>query len=674
MINEAAALVAEVLGTEFSAVIELLPDHAHFRFRAGTGWNDGTIGSLMRMTDAPIACHLLQTDAPVVSADLRAELRFRVSPRAFERGILSAMCVVIRGRTRPWGILAVNSTRVRSFTPDEVDYLQSVANMLALALERQELEGARQREHAGLAESEARFSKIFHASPVALGMSTISEGRILDVNERWLELFGYTRHEVIGRTNSELNLSVDPDARRVTTERMTADGVVRNMEHRVRCKSGDIVDVLVSAVPVGECWITSQVDITERKRAAAERDRLLDDQTHARAEAESALQRLSAIHTITDAALSHLGLDDLLRELLARLRRAMDVEIASVRLIDHERKDLHARAVDGVSLELISHIRIPLTAVMLDGPFMTNEIQPPAPGADDWAAQWWAAVGLPLRSGMSTPLVVDGKPIGLVGVTSTRAAFGDEDLLLLQVVADRVAPAIERGRLLEAVRASRERLRTLSRRLLTAEEKERRRLAVELHDDLGQLLTAAKINLESAQRTPQRGGMPCHVADALGCVDQAMQRVRDLALDLRPAVLDDLGLAAALRWYVDRFAQKARIGTHVSIDTVTALDPAIETACFRLAQEALTNVARHAQARHVWFDMHRLGATIELNVRDDGVGFDVAEARARAHGGASLGLLGMEERATLMGGDLEVISTPGEGTTVRAHFPAVERA
>jgi signal transduction histidine kinase len=258
----------------------------------------------------------------------------------------------------------------------------------------------------------------------------------------------------------------------------------------------------------------------------------------------------------------------------------------------------------------------------------------------------------------------------VVVVSSRRPRrFTDEDLKLLLLVADRAAPAVERARLVETIRAGREQLEMLSRRLLAAQEEERRRLAVELHDELGQILTAVKINLESKRPS---AAIPAYVKDAIGSVDQAMDRVRDLALDLRPSVLDDLGLAAALRWYVDRFARKAQVETHLSIDAVTKLDPVLEITCFRLAQEALTNVVRHAHAKHVWFHLHLLDDRLELNVRDDGIGFDAAAARARALGGASLGLLGMEERASLVGGRFEVVSAPGNGTEVRAYLPVGE--
>jgi signal transduction histidine kinase len=148
-----------------------------------------------------------------------------------------------------------------------------------------------------------------------------------------------------------------------------------------------------------------------------------------------------------------------------------------------------------------------------------------------------------------------------------------------------------------------------------------------------------------------------------------MQKVRDLALDLRPSGLDDLGLAAALRWHVDRFARQASLETHLSIDTVETLEPELQTTCFRLAQEALTNVARHARATWVWVDLHMRGEKLELTVRDNGIGFDVRAARERAIAGVSLGLLGMEERVSLVGGEIEILSTPENGTQVRVRLP-----
>jgi signal transduction histidine kinase len=264
--------------------------------------------------------------------------------------------------------------------------------------------------------------------------------------------------------------------------------------------------------------------------------------------------------------------------------------------------------------------------------------------------------------------------VGVVSVVSSRPRrFTEEELKLLLLVADRAAPAVELARLLEKLRAGRERQRALSRRLLTAQEEERRHLAIELHDELGQVLTAAQINLGFLERMSGAATAPTHLRDAIASVDEATHRVRDLALDLRPSVLDDLGLAAALRWYGDRFARRTQVEVRVAVDPVPPLETELETACFRVAQEALTNVARHAQARRVWLDLKVLPDGVELAVRDDGIGFDVGSARERAIGGTSMGLLGMQERVSLVGGEFELLSVPGGGTEVRARFTVGEQ-
>jgi signal transduction histidine kinase len=257
-------------------------------------------------------------------------------------------------------------------------------------------------------------------------------------------------------------------------------------------------------------------------------------------------------------------------------------------------------------------------------------------------------------------------------VAAVRGPLTEDDLLLLKVVASRVAPAIERGNLIETVRAGRERLRLMSRQLLMVQEEERRRIAVELHDELGQALTAVKINLESLERKSGEAAVQGRL-EAIRSVDHAMQRVRNLALELRPSVLDDLGLPAALRWYVDRFARDSRVEAHLSIEAIPPLPADVETACFRVAQEALTNVTRHARARSVWLELRLLPDGLELRVADDGVGFDAAAARERAIHGGSLGLLGMQERVALVGGSYSLRSATGAGTEVRARFPVAER-
>ena len=223
------------------------------------------------------------------------------------------------------------------------------------------------------------------------------------------------------------------------------------------------------------------------------------------------------------------------------------------------------------------------------------------------------------------------------------------------------ADITERKRAEEELGRRTRQLEALSRRLIEAQEAERRAVARELHDDFGQVLTALKLNLQAQGRGD---------AESIALVDGAIARMRELAQDLRPPLLDEFGLEASLRWYVEREAKRAGLASHLALAPLVQRPPAaVETTCFRVAQEALTNIIRHAQAHAVDVELSAANGTLQLVVRDDGRGFDVPAARRRAAHGGSQGLLSMQERVALAGGDLEIDSAPGRGTTVRARLP-----
>ena len=172
-------------------------------------------------------------------------------------------------------------------------------------------------------------------------------------------------------------------------------------------------------------------------------------------------------------------------------------------------------------------------------------------------------------------------------------------------------------------------LSVLSRQLLETQENERRHLARELHDELGQTLTALRFSVEAL--APAYSSSPHRVTQSLAMIDALLQKVRTLSVDLRPAVLDDLGLVAALGWYVTRQAEIVGFLAHLQTEPLEPrLDPLLETVCFRVVREALTNVARHVHAQNVWIELRQCDDAVTLMVRDDGSGFHVGTSHERA--------------------------------------------
>jgi signal transduction histidine kinase len=271
------------------------------------------------------------------------------------------------------------------------------------------------------------------------------------------------------------------------------------------------------------------------------------------------------------------------------------------------------------------------------------------------------------------------RPVRALVRSSSRLASGDlsarsglahshDELGQLALAFDHMAQALEQ-RELERQRAG-HKLQVLSQRLVEVQETERRHIARELHDEIGQSLTAAEMNLQAALQSPDPDGLERRLEQSIQAVERVLEQVHDLSLNLRPSMLDDLGLEPALRWYTHRQSELTGMQAEFRADPLEdRLDPVIETECFRVAQEALTNVVRHARARTVKVELSRRDGHLHLKVRDNGVGFDVNALRREAVGGASLGLLSMEERASLAGGGLELNSAPGSGTEVHAWFP-----
>jgi two-component system sensor histidine kinase UhpB len=221
-----------------------------------------------------------------------------------------------------------------------------------------------------------------------------------------------------------------------------------------------------------------------------------------------------------------------------------------------------------------------------------------------------------------------------------------------------------------ALESAHRRLQVLSKRVLGIQEEERRLISRELHDDVGQNLAALKIGLHRLALTPEGAGSPL-LADCLSTAEATLEQLRNIAQELRPPQLDQLGLVDALTWLADRQGRASGIEIRCEFAGLDEQRPpaALEGACYRIAQEAINNATRHGKPKSVTVRVDREPAQLRLSVRDDGIGFDAEGQRLRALKSGSLGLISMEERAELAGGRLELSSAVGAGTTVSALFP-----
>jgi signal transduction histidine kinase len=259
------------------------------------------------------------------------------------------------------------------------------------------------------------------------------------------------------------------------------------------------------------------------------------------------------------------------------------------------------------------------------------------------------------------PLKVGEESLGLMVVIG--ASLSEVDIPAVTVFVNQAAIALENAQLFEKVHAGRERLKVLSRQLVDAQETVRRRVARELHDQIGQILTGLSLLLGVSEQAPV-DLLGSRLREAQDLVEELMSRVDQMSLDLRPAMLDDLGLLHALVWHIERYSSHTGVKVALEHSGMDRRFPSqVETAAYRIVQEGLTNVARHSSASKATVRLWCDEGTLHVQVDDQGVGFDLTMASEAG------GLGGMKERSALLGGKMAVESIPGEGTRVTAELP-----
>jgi PAS domain S-box-containing protein len=656
LLDEAARLVAHTLEVEYAKVLELLPGGDALLVRAGVGWSEGTVGSATVAAGASSqAGYTLLTDEPVVVGDLSTERRFSAPPLLHDHGVVSGLSVIIGGRAAPFGVLGTHTVRRRSFSRDDAHFVQSVANVLATAI-------ARDRADETLRESEARFRGAFEDSRIGRALQGL-DGRYQRVNRALCEILDRSEAELLGTTWQALTHPEDLLTELAFDARMLAGEThADQMEKRYVLPSGALVwaalsvSLLRDAAGHPRYFLSEFQDITPRKQA--------EDALRQQAE------RLRLLHDIDQAIAAARSPGAIAEAALRRIRRLVPCQRASVTLFDLEARVVTILAADGAGGSgLATGTRFPLEDEYDIERLRTGEtdltedlrsISPATPVIEALKAEG-------LRSSVRIPLLSHEGLVGSLNlVADVPAAFRLDQVEIAREVADSLAVALQDARLFAEVVVARQRLQALSRRLVEVQEAERRHLARELHDEIGQTLTGLKLTLETIGRMPP-GAASARLGEARGLLDQLIARVRELSLDLRPAMLDDLGLRSALVWHFDRYREQTGVAVtfeHAGLER--RFPPEVETAAYRIIQEALTNVVRHAGVRQVTVRVRATPDRLALDVVDQGRGFD---SQGAGMDGATGGLLGMRERVSLIGGSLRVESASGTGTRVTAELP-----
>ncbi len=373
------------------------------------------------------------------------------------------------------------------------------------------------------------------------------------------------------------------------------------------------------------------------------------------------LRHLESLAEIGDALAGELELEPLLGIIARRLRGLVNARLVLIALPEPGRESLRVAAADGEASDAYGLVGIELEL----GSSKTGRVLQRGRSErvdsvlDDPELDQQVARRIGVRSALYVPLVAKNRTIGVViahdklGATSS---FTDEDVRLAESLATRAATAVALSQ-----RVSRDTVR----RVVEAQEQERARLARELHDETGQALMSILLGLKSLEDRAGGESDADAVAELRELVVSTLQGVRRLAVELRPAALDDFGLVPAVERLRDIVSEQSGISVDVQSELGDSrLPPEVETALYRIAQEAFTNVVKHADASRVTVRFVRGEGTVSLVVHDDGAGFEQAEVRD-----GSLGLVGMRERVALLGGRLTIESSEGAGTLLRAEVP-----
>jgi PAS domain S-box-containing protein len=506
-----------------------------------------------------------------------------------------------------------------------------------------------------------RYRDLFNSAPDGY-IVTDQYGTIQEANRAAASLLHFSQSYLVNKPLPSYVAAKDRSEFRQRLAQLDEGIEAVSWETCLQARNGAEIDVLLRVGAVRDIsggvhalrWLLH--DITERKEAEARIRRRN--------------QELEALNAIISPISRTLDLATILATLKSVLLERLAIPGGAIFVPEENKDRLRLEAHWGLSRRALADLVEATCGTINDGQFDRDSLSELAPAhrqaiqrvmADGKKRTWanWKCHECVL-------LETEERAQGFIDLFHQEPeAFSGEQSIFFNILGQQVSVAIQNARLYEKVRTGREQLQMLSRRLVEVQEQERRFIARELHDEIGQALTGLKICLEAGHYLPPDVAKR-RLDEAWNIANQLIGQVRDLSLELRPAMLDDLGLFAALRWHFRRYTTQT--GVKVTFHE-EALDRRfsgeVETAAYRILQEALTNVARYAKVDEVSVKLWTDPATLYLEVSDSGVGFDPSALKK----GGSNGLTGMQERAALLGGRLKIKSARGKGTVLVVELP-----
>ena len=534
-----------------------------------------------------------------------------------KEGIISGMAAPIQIGQENLGVLYVFDRAKREFSQSDLDTLFLIANLAAGEI-------ARKRAEETLRESREQYRSVMEANGDPIIVYD-DKGRVVYCNPAFSRVFGWSLKELIGKRAyyvPDENWSETYDA---MAELYNDETGYLSFESQRKTKKGEILDVIISAsvyrgsdgAPLG--MIANLRDITERKRAE---EALRDSKEKYRSVMEASGEPI-VVYDVEG--------------------RVLYFNPAFTRVFGWTLEELRGKRIPYVPDDLVSETRARI-----------NEVLTSPEGYSSYESRRYT------KSGETLDTIV------------SASAFRDRHGKNLGMIAN-LRDITARKRAEEALAKSEEQLRQLSAQLLTAQETERKRIAHELHDGIGQTLTAVKFGLESVA---QQAGIRCKgqmetLKALVPLVQAAIDDVARMSIDLRPSTLDDLGILTTIKWFCREFQRiysGIRIEKEISLEEEEVPED-LKIVVFRVLQEAFNNIAKHSGSNCVCVSLQGRAGSIELAIRDNGVGFDQDAVFSAKRYRKGFGLASMRERVHLSGGSFSIHTGPDSGTTIRAAWP-----